>query len=90
MSFVFEGTSLWMSYLGIQGPAGRVSVQVDHAVPVMLDSFFPHNWSGPKQFWIPVASGLEKRKHTAVITLLEEHQPDGGTEFYFCAAAGTK
>ena len=89
MSFVFEGTSLWISYLGIQGPAGRISVQVDQAVPVMLDSFFPHDWSGPKQFWIPVASGLEEGKHTAVMTLLEEHHPDGGTEFYFCAAGGT-
>jgi len=89
MSFAFEGTSLWISYLGIQGPAGRISVQVDHAAPVMLDSYFQHDWPGPKQFWVPVTSGLEEGKHTAVVTLLEEHHPDGGTEFYFCAAGGT-
>lgn len=89
MSFSFEGTSLWISYLGIQGPAGRISVQVDQAAPVMLDSYFAHDWPGPKQFWIPVISGLEEGTHTAVVTLLEEHHPDGGTEFYFCAAGGT-
>ncbi|MBP5640424.1 MAG: ROK family protein [Victivallales bacterium] len=89
MRFSFEGISLWVSYLGIEGPVGRISVQVDNAAPVMIDSYFPHDWQGPKQFWIPVVSSLPQGKHQAVITLLDDHHPEGGTEFYFCAAAGT-
>ena len=89
MRFAFEGSSLWVSYLGIQGPAGRISVRVDSGIPVMVESYFRHDWPGPKQFWCPIVSGLEEGKHTAEVTLLEEHHPEGGTEFYFCAAGGT-
>lgn len=89
MRFSFAGESLWISYLGIDGPAGRVSVQVDRNPPVVLESYFPHDWPGPKQFWKTVISGLEPGEHSVLITLLDEHHPEGGTEFYFCAAAGT-
>ena len=89
MRFAFEGTSLWISYLGIQGVAGRVSVRVDDGAPVMLEGYFPHDWADPKQLWVPAVSGLAQGKHQAVVTLLDEHDPRGGTEFYFCAAAGT-
>lgn len=90
MRFSFEGASLWLSYLGIQGPAGRVAVRIDDSTPVMVESYFPHNWPDPVQMWIPVRTGLPAGRHEAVITLLDEHHPEGGTEFYFCAAAGTK
>ena len=89
MSFSFDGTSLWISYLGIEGKVGRVSVQVDSEIPVVLESYFPHDWADPKQLWALVVSGLPRGRHRAVITLLEEHHPSGGTEFYFCSAAGT-
>ena len=89
MTFSFVGASLWISYLGIQGPAGRISVRVDDCPPVLVDSYFPHDWPDPKQMWAPVLTGLPEGKHRAVITLLDEHHPEGGTEFYFCAAAGT-
>ena len=90
MEFSFEGTSLWVSYLGIQGAVGRISVCVDDLAPVVFDSFFQHDWPGPKQFWLQAVSGLKQGVHKAVVTLLAEHHPEGGTEFYFCGAGGTR
>lgn len=89
MSFSFEGQTLWISFLGLSENAGRISVRVDQRETVMIDGHFPHNWSDPKVLWSQAFSGLSKGKHRAVITLLDEHHPDGGNEFYFCAAAGT-
>ena len=89
MRFSFEGVSLWISYLGMSEGAGRISIQVDQAPPVMADAHFPHDWPGPKQLWTQVVSGLSQGRHEAVISLLDEHHPNGGTEFYFCAAGGT-
>ena len=89
MRFSFEGVSLYISYLGIEGPAGRISVQVDRRPPVMADSYFHHDWNGVKRFWVEIASGLEPGKHQAAVVLLPEHHPDGGNEFYFCGIAGT-
>lgn len=89
LHFSFEGTGLYISYLGIAGPAGRISVQVDSRPAVMVDSYFHHDWNGVKRFWVEIASGLEPGKHHASVVLLSEHHPDGGNEFYFRGFAGT-
>jgi predicted NBD/HSP70 family sugar kinase len=89
MSFSFEGQSLWISYLGMSENAGRILVQVDEQIPVVIDGHFPHNWADPKVLWIQVYSNLPRTKHKAVVTLLADHHIDGGTEFYFCGAAGS-
>ena len=72
ITFEIPGRTLFLSFYRHDGPYGKVSVQVDHRAPQMLNAWFPGTWGGYRKTDI-IASNLPLRVHTVRLILLKSH-----------------
>ncbi len=74
IEFETEGEMLFLSCYHINGPMGKVEVQVDGKKVAKVDAFFEATWGG-RIHTVKIAEKLSPGSHKVTVTLLEEKHP---------------
>jgi lysophospholipase L1-like esterase len=81
IEFEICGTRIYLSCWKINGPMGKIKVNVDGRNPVIVDAWFNETWGGMR-YMVPIGENLRKGKHTVRIELLQEkNSRSTGNEF---------
>lgn len=85
ITFSVRGRAVLLSYYRHDGGYGKVSVQIDHNPPRILDAWFAATWGGYRKTSL-VANHLPPGTHTVRVTLLKA-QGSGSTGHRFLLMA---
>lgn len=89
IEFTLSGTRIFLMDYHINGPMGKVRVQVDELPPVTRDGWFEKTWGGYRET-LTLAQDLPAGPHRVRFELLEEAHPQStGHEFHILGLGTT-